>query len=84
MAGGLRIPKPHALHLHPLSLILVPMQPGLEIIELDTMGADYVRARVAINGRLAIPFEFLKSDYVEKFRRPEDLESFLARQAETL
>jgi hypothetical protein len=60
------------------------MQPGLEILELDTHGAEYVRARVAIHGKLAIPFEFLKSDYVEKFRRPEDLEAFLARQAVTL
>lgn len=60
------------------------MQPGLEILELDTMGAEYVRARVALHGRLAIPFEFLKSDYVEKFQREDLLHGFLARQAETL
>jgi len=60
------------------------VQPGLEILELDPSGSDYVRARVALHGRLAIPFEFPKSDYVETFRRPDALEAFLARQAETL
>lgn len=59
------------------------MQTGLEILELDAMGSDYVRARVALNGKLAIPFDFLKSDYVA-FRRREEMESFLARQARTL
>ena len=59
------------------------MQPGLEILELNAMGSEYVRARVALHGRLAIPFDFLKSDYLA-FRRADDLESFLARQATTL
>lgn len=59
------------------------MQSGLEILRLDAQRSDYVSAQVAIDGHLAIPFEFLKSDYVQ-FRRPEDLESFLARQARTL
>jgi hypothetical protein len=59
------------------------MRRGLEILELDASRGDYVRARVAIDGCLAIPFEFLKSDYAA-FRRSEDLESFLARQARTL
>jgi hypothetical protein len=59
------------------------MQPGLEILELNAMGSEYVRARVALHGRLAIPFDFLKSDYLA-FRRSDDLESFLARQATTL
>ena len=57
---------------------------GLEILELDARHSDYVHVRVALNGRLAVPFEFPKSDYVDTFRRPEDLESFLARQAQTL
>ena len=57
---------------------------GLEILELDTMGSDYVRVRVALNGSLAIPFEVPKSTYVEDFPRREDFESFLARQARTL
>ena len=57
---------------------------GLEILELDTMGSDYVRARVALDGRLAVPFEIPKSTYVEDFPRREDFESFLARQARTL
>ena len=57
---------------------------GLEILELDTMGSDYVRARVALNGHLVIPFEIPKSTYVEDFPRREDFESFLARQARTL
>jgi hypothetical protein len=60
------------------------MQPGLEILELDTMGADYVRARVALNGHLAIPFDIPKSTYIEDFPRSEDFEAFLARQAQTL
>ena len=56
----------------------------LEILELDTMRSDYVFARVALNGRLAIPFEIPKSTFVEDFPRREDFESFLARQAEAL
>jgi hypothetical protein len=56
---------------------------GLEILELDTMGSDYVRARVALDGRLAVPFEFAKSDFLDMARR-DDLEPFLARQARTL
>lgn len=57
---------------------------GLEILELDTMGSDYVKARVALNGRLAVPFEIPKSTYIEDFKRREDFEAFLARQAQTL
>lgn len=56
---------------------------GLEILELNALASDYVRVRVALHGKLAIPFDFLKSDYLG-FRRSEDLESFLARQAATL
>jgi hypothetical protein len=56
---------------------------GLEILELDAMGSDYVRARVALHGHLAVPFEFAKSDFIDMQRR-SDLESFLARQARTL
>jgi hypothetical protein len=60
------------------------MQSGLEILELDASGSEYVRVRAALNGQLVVPFEFLKSDYVETFRRSDDLESFIARQAQTL
>ena len=59
-------------------------QEGLEILELDTMGSDYVRARVALDGQLAVPFEIPKSTYIEDFPRREDFERFLARQARTL
>jgi hypothetical protein len=57
---------------------------GLEILELDTSRGDYVRARVALDHHLVIPFEIPKSTYVEDFPRPEDFEAFLARQARTL
>lgn len=57
---------------------------GLEILELDTMRGDYISARVALNGRLAIPFEIPKSVYIEDFPRREDFERFLARQAKAL
>jgi hypothetical protein len=56
---------------------------GLEILELDTMGSDYVRARVALDGQLAVPFEFAKSDFIDMQQR-DGLEPFLARQARTL
>lgn len=56
----------------------------LEILELDTSRGDYVRARVALDGHLAIPFEIPKSTYVERFPRSEDFEAFLARQARSL
>ena len=59
------------------------MHSGLEILELDAMGSDYVRTRVTLNGVLAIPFEFLKSDYVG-FKNREEMEAFLERQALTL
>jgi len=60
------------------------MQSRLEILELDTMSSDYVHARVALNGRLAIPFDIPKQTFIEDFPRREDLESYLARQAFTL
>lgn len=56
----------------------------LEILELDTERPDYIFARVALDGRLAIPFEIPKSTYVEDFPRAEDFHSFLARQAQAL
>ena len=60
------------------------MQPGLEILELNTDRSDYVLARIALNGRLAIPFEIPKSTFIENFPRRDDLEAFLARQAKAL
>jgi hypothetical protein len=57
---------------------------GLEILELNTSRSDWVFARVALNGKLAIPFEVPKSTFVEDFRRSEDFEAFLARQAQSL
>lgn len=57
----------------------------LEIIELDlTRPGDYDLARVALDGRLAIPFEIPKNVRREQFRHDEDFEAFLARQAQTL
>jgi len=60
------------------------MQPGLEILGLNDLGADYVLVRAALNGRLAIPFEVPKSTYVENFRTRDDFEAFVARQCQTL
>lgn len=60
------------------------MQSGLEILELDPSGSDYVRVRVALNGHLVTPFEFPKSDYVETFRDEAALLAFIERQASTL
>jgi len=56
---------------------------GLEILELDASRSDWVRARVALHGHLAIPFEFSKSDFMT-MTRGDDLEFFLARQARSL
>jgi len=56
---------------------------GLEILELDASRSDWVRARVALHGQLAIPFEFSKSDFMT-MTSGDDLESFLARQARSL
>ena len=55
----------------------------LEILELDASRSDWVSARVALDGHLAIPFEFAKSDFVTMMHG-DDLESFLARQARSL
>ena len=60
------------------------MQTGLEILELDTSRPDYVRARVALDGKLAIPFEIPKSTFVEDFPREADFMAFLGRQAQAL
>lgn len=60
------------------------MQPGLEILGLNDLGADYVLVRAALHGRLAIPFEVPKSTYVENFRTQDDFEAFVARQCQTL
>jgi hypothetical protein len=57
---------------------------GLEILELNTERSDWVTARVALNGRLAIPFEIPKSTFMEDFRDDDARESFLARQAQAL
>lgn len=60
------------------------MDSGLEILQLDNLGADYVRVRAALNGRVAIPFEIPKSTYIEDFPRSCDFEAFIARQVQTL
>ena len=60
------------------------MQGGLEILELAASGPDYMRARLALDGHLVVPFEIPKSTYIEDFPRPEDFEAFLERQARTL
>lgn len=56
----------------------------LEILELRTEAGDYVHVRVALDGFLVIPFDVPKSTYIDEFHRPEDFESYLARQARTL
>ena len=57
---------------------------GLEILELATdRPGDYIFARLAFCGRLAVPFEFPKSTY-SALRTTADLERYLGQQARSL
>jgi hypothetical protein len=55
---------------------------GLEILELRAVG-DFWQARTALDGRLAIPFEFPKQTRAE-YATDEAFEAFLLRQTRTL
>jgi hypothetical protein len=55
---------------------------GLEILELKPAG-DFWQVRTALDGRLAVPFEFPKQTRSD-FRTDVDFEAFLLRQTRTL
>lgn len=55
---------------------------GLEILELKAAG-EYWQVRTALNGRLAVPFEFPKSVRYE-FANDDAFENYLGRQTQTL
>lgn len=58
------------------------MTNGLEILELKAVG-DFWQARTALNGRLAVPFEFPKQTRAD-YATDEAFEAFLLRQTRTL
>lgn len=59
--------------------------PKLEILEFDsTRPGDYDFVRVALDGKVAVPFEIPKSVWREQFVNTEEFEAFLVRQAQTL
>lgn len=55
---------------------------GLEILELRAVG-EYFQVRTALDGRLAVPFEFPKN---VRYEFPDDdaFEAYLRRQTRTL
>jgi hypothetical protein len=55
---------------------------GLEILELRAVG-EFWQARTALDGQLAVPFEFPKQTRSE-FPTDEAFEAFLIRQTRTL
>jgi hypothetical protein len=55
---------------------------GLEILELRAVG-DFWQVRTALDGRLAVPFEFPKQTRAE-FPTDSAFEEFLGRQTRTL
>jgi hypothetical protein len=55
---------------------------GLEILELKPVG-DFWQVRTALDGHLAIPFEFPKQTKAE-FHDDAEFEDFLLRQTRTL
>lgn len=55
---------------------------GLEILELKAAG-EYWQVRTALNGRLAVPFEFPKSVRAQ-FPSDDAFEQYLGRQTLTM
>lgn len=60
------------------------MKRSTELLELRDQLNGWLMVRMAIGGKLAVPFEVPKSVRYEEFPREEDFLSYLERQAVSL